>query len=98
MFLAPTVLGKEVLVGINAYIQKNCNKDAFDAKLQSDDREHKRTVIKKLGADLKLSGRTIQFTPVKYLVPIEKQYPELRCQFDVARTTPQQMKKTLLGT
>ncbi|MBR5408439.1 hypothetical protein IK112_00640 [Candidatus Saccharibacteria bacterium] len=62
----------------------------------SDDWEHKRTVIKKLGADLKLSGRTIQFTPVKYFVPIEKQYSELKYQFDAARTTPQQIKKTLL--
>ena len=48
-------------------------KEDFD----SDDWERKRTVIKKLGADLKLSGRTIQFTPVKYLVPIEKQYSAL---------------------
>ena len=43
-------------------------KEDFD----SDDWERKRAVIKRLGADLKLSGRTIQFTPVKYLVPIEK--------------------------
>lgn len=49
-------------------------KEDFD----SDNLERKRTIIKKLGADLKLSGRTIQFTPVKYLVPIEKQYPELK--------------------
>ena len=67
-------------------------KEDFD----SDDWERKRTVIKKLGADLKLSGRTIQFTPVKYLVPIEKQYSELKCQFDAARTTPQQIKKDLI--
>ena len=66
-------------------------KEDFD----SDDWERKRTVIKKLGADLKLSGRTIQFTPVKYLVPIEKQYPELRQQFELARTDSEQMKKGL---
>ena len=66
-------------------------KEDFD----SDDWERKRTVIKKLGADLKLSGRTIQFTPVKYLVPIEKQYPELKQQFELARTDSQQMKKGL---
>ena len=66
-------------------------KEDFD----SDDWERKRTVIKKLGADLRLSGRTIQFTPVKYLVPIEKQYPELKKQFELARTDSQQMKKDL---
>ena len=38
-------------------------------------------------------GRTIQFTSVKYLVPIEKQYPELKQQFELARTDSQQMKK-----
>lgn len=48
-------------------------KEDFD----SDDWERKRAVIKRLGADLKLSGRTIQFTLVKYLVPIERQHPEL---------------------
>ena len=66
-------------------------KEDFD----SDDWEKKRTVIKKLGADLKLSGRTIQFTPVKYLVPIEKQYPELSRQLEATRTDSQQMKKGL---
>lgn len=57
-------------------------KEAFD----SDDWERKRTVtvIKKLGADLKLSGRTIQYTPVKYLVPIEKQYSALAQQLELA--------------
>lgn len=63
-------------------------KEDFD----SDDWERKRAVIKKLGADLKLVGRTIQFTPVKYLVPIEKQYTELKRQFDSARTAPLQRK------
>ena len=50
---------------------------------------------KELGAGLKLLGRTIQFTPVKYLVPIEKQYPELKEQFELARTDSEQMKKGL---
>lgn len=66
-------------------------KEDFD----SDDWERKRAVIKRLGADLRLSGRTIQFSPVKYLVPIEKQYPKLRRQFILARTGSQQMKKDL---
>ena len=69
-------------------------KEDFD----SDDWERKRTVIKKLGADLKLSGRTIQFTPVKYLVPIEKQYPELKRQLNIARTAPLQMKNDPEGS
>ena len=69
-------------------------KEDFD----SDDWERKRTVIKKLGADLKLSGRTIQFTPVKYLVPIEKQYPELKRQLDAARTAPLQRKNDPEGS
>lgn len=64
----------------------------------SDDWERKRTVIKKLGADLKLSGRTIQFIPVRYLVPIEEKYPELKRQFDVARTAPLQRKNDPKGS
>ena len=66
-------------------------KEDFD----SDDWEKKRAVIKRLGADLKLSGRTIQFTPIKYLVPIEKAYPKLRERYNLARTDSQQMKKDL---
>lgn len=66
-------------------------KEDFD----SDDLERKRTVIKRLGADLRFDGRTIQFTPVKYLVPIAETYPELKQQFELARTDPQQMKKDL---
>ena len=61
----------------------------------SDDWERKRAVIKRLGADLKLSNRTIQFTPVKYLVPIAEKYPKLKEQFELARTDSEQMKKDL---
>lgn len=66
-------------------------KEDFD----SDDWERKRTVIKRMGADLKLSGRTIVFTPVKYLVPIANQRLKLNSQSTSSRTTPQQMKKDL---
>lgn len=66
-------------------------KEYFD----SDDWERKRAVIKRLGADLRLSNRTIQFTPVKYLVPVAEKYPELRQQFELVRTDSQQMKKDL---
>ena len=41
----------------------------------------------------KILKRNIKFTPVKYLVPIEKQYPELKQQFELARTGSEQMKK-----
>lgn len=66
-------------------------KEDFDG----DDWERKRAVIKRLGADLRFDGRTIQFTPVKYLVPITETYPELKEQFELARTDSQQMKKDL---
>jgi len=37
----------------------------------------------------------IQFTPAKYLVLVEKAYPELKEKYDLARTDFQQMKKDL---
>ena len=52
-------------------------------------------MTKRLGADLKLSDRTIQFTPTKHLVPIVEKYSELKKQFDLARTDSEQMKKGL---
>ena len=78
-------------------VDKTCRIWTFTQKedFDSDDWERKRTVIKKLGTDLKLSGRTIQFTPVKYLVPIAEKYPELKSQFEFARTDSEQMKKGL---
>ena len=66
-------------------------KEDFD----SDDWERKRLVIKQLGADLKLSGRTIEFTPVKYLVPVAENHATLQAKKEAARTAPQQMKKDL---
>ncbi len=64
-------------------------KEDFD----SDDWERKRTVIKKMGADLKLSGRTIQFTPAKYLVPIENSRLQFNAENNLARTASGQIKK-----
>ena len=61
----------------------------------SDDWDRKRTVIKALGADLKLSGRTIVFTPVKYLVPVAKSHDKLEAKKEAARTAPEQIKKDL---
>ena len=66
-------------------------KEFFD----SDDLGRKRAVIKRLGVNLKLSHRTIQFAPVKYLVPVAEKYPELKEQFELARTDSEQMKKGL---
>jgi hypothetical protein len=43
-------------------------KEDFD----SDDLEKKRTVVVMLGEKLTILDRTIQFTPNKYLLPIEK--------------------------
>lgn len=42
-------------------------KEDFD----SDSLERKQYVLKALGAELLLSGRTITFSPVKYLIPIK---------------------------
>ena len=78
-------------VAMDVFMFARYAKEDFD----SDDWERKRAVIKRLGANLKLSGRTISFTPVKYLVPIEKAYPDLRQQAEAARTDRQQMKKDL---
>ena len=66
-------------------------KEDFD----SDDWERKRVVIKQLGAHLELSGRTIQFSPVKYLVPIAENHRDLEAKKEAARTAPEQMKKGL---
>ena len=78
-------------VAMDVFMFARYAKEDFD----SDDWEKKRTVIKALGADLKLSGRTIEFTPVKYLVPIENEYPKLKKEFEVARTNSQQRKNDL---
>lgn len=78
-------------VAMDIFMFARYAKEDFD----SDDWEKRRFVIKKLGINLKLSGRTIQFSPVKYLVPIEKAYPGLKQQVEAARTDLQQMKKDL---
>ena len=75
----------------NIFMFARYAKEDFD----SDDWERKRTVIKQLGAELKLSGRTIEFTPVKYLVPVAKNQATLQAKKEAARTAPQQMKKDL---
>lgn len=69
-------------------------KEDFD----SDSLERKQYVLKALGAELKLSGRTIIFSPVKYLIPIEKAVKNLNADNDLVRTCPQQMKKDPNGS
>ncbi len=67
-------------------------KDDFE----SDDLEKQRVVMKKLGQNLTVLDGKIQFTPVKYLVPIEEAYPGLMAQLETVRTAPQQRKKAAL--
>lgn len=67
-------------------------KDDFE----SDDLEKQQVVIKKLGQNLTVLDGKIQFTPVKYLVPIEEAYPGLTAQLEAVRTLPQQRKKAAL--
>ena len=61
-------------------------KEDFD----SDDLEKKRTVIVKLGEKLSILDRTIQFTPNKYFIPIEKMNESLLQPSDMVRTGSQQ--------
>ena len=69
-------------------------KEDFD----SDSLKRKQYVLKALGAELKLSGRTIIFSPVKYLIPIEKAVKNLNTDNDLVRTCQQQMKKDPNGS
>ena len=69
-------------------------KEDFD----SDSIERKRYVLKALGAELKLSGRTIAFFPVKYLIPIEKAAKKLQGESKTGGTCPQQRKNDHEGS
>ncbi len=57
-------------------------KEDFDG----DDLEKKRTVIIKLGEKLSILDRTIQFTPNKYFIPIEKMNDALNNAQNMVRT------------
>lgn len=61
-------------------------KEDFDA----DDLEKKRTVIMKMGEKLTILDRTIQFTPNKYFIPIEKMNDKLKQAPEMVRTGSQQ--------
>ena len=69
-------------------------KEYFD----SDSLERKQYVLKALGAELKLSGRTIIFSPVKYLISIEKAVKSIEANNDLVRACPQQSKKDPEGS
>lgn len=55
--------------------------------------ENKRRVLAKLGQNITLMDGKIQFTPNKYLVPVQQAYPDLAARYEHARTLPQQMRK-----
>ena len=61
-------------------------KEDFD----SDDLEKKRSVIVKLGEKLSLIDRTIQFTPNKYFIPLEKMNESKLLLSEMVRTDSQQ--------
>lgn len=62
-------------------------KEDFDA----DDLEKKRTVIARMGEKLTILDRTIQFTPNKFFVPIEKMNESLLQLPEMVRTDSQQI-------
>jgi hypothetical protein len=57
-------------------------KEDFDA----DDLDKKRIVITKMGEKLTILDRTIQFTPNKYFIPIEKMNDKLKQSPEMVRT------------
>lgn len=59
----------------------------------SDSIENKRTVLAKLGQKLTLLDGKLQFTPNKYMVPVQNSYPDLVARYEAARTLPQQIRK-----
>ena len=63
-------------------------KEDFD----SDDLEKKRTVIVKLGEVLTIKDRTIQFTPNKYFIPLEKMNERQNSTLEMVRTNDLQIK------
>lgn len=63
-------------------------KEDFD----SDDLEKKRSVIVRLGEVLTIKDRTIQFTPNKYFIPIEKMNENKVQLSEMVRTDPDKIK------
>lgn len=73
-------------------------KDDFD----SDDLNRKQYIMKTLGEKMELSGRTLVFTPSKYLIPIQKAVSKTKEVKETARTCDLQgsndLKRTLIST
>ena len=63
-------------------------KEDFDG----DDLEKKRSVVMKLGEKLTILDRTIQFTPNKYFVPLERMIENEKQAREMVRTDPGQIK------
>lgn len=61
-------------------------KEDFD----SGDPERMQYVMKALGAELKLSGQTVVFTPVKYLIPIKNAVSAIKANSETAPTRLEQ--------
>jgi hypothetical protein len=55
--------------------------------------ENKRRVLAKLGQDITLIDGKIQFTPNKYMVPVQNNYPALVARLESVRTAPQQIRE-----
>ncbi len=59
----------------------------------SDSIENKRTVLAKLGQNLTLMDGKIQFTPNKYMIPVQDAYPALVARLESVRDAPQQIRE-----
>ncbi len=62
---------------------------------ENDTLENRKIIMKILGVDLKVSasGRTVSFSPVKWLIPIKKGNEQANTTNSMVRTGPQQVKK-----
>ena len=66
--------------------------------LESGDLEKMPYVMKALGAEMKLSGRTVVFTPVKYLIPIKNAVSNVPSISELGRTYSEQGSDTANGS
>ena len=69
-------------------------KEDFDSGIP----EKMQYVMKALGAEMKLSGRTVVFTPVKYLIPIKNAVSAIPANSDSGRTRSEQGSDTANGS
>lgn len=69
-------------------------KEDFD----SGDLKRMQYVMKTLGAEMKLSGRTVVFTPNRYLIPIKNAVSNASVNSETGRTCPEQRSDTANGS